>query len=188
MIPTISRELRILYKEIDGLNRRLAASHMTGKVVEISGDKVRLELMPADSRTGKAFLSPWVQVQESAGDGVGGYSTHVPVAIGETMRLLSPHGEIGPQSLAVRDGYTTDNPRPTDEDQRLVIKHGNTRLIMDGETVELGVGDAAIKISAAEILTTTRTRLANGSRKVHFVGGLDDGGDVALDGADDVLV
>ncbi|ADZ72403.1 hypothetical protein [Polymorphum gilvum] len=188
MIPTLARELRSLYKEVDDLHRRLAASHMTGKVAQIQGDKVRLELMPADGRTGKPFLSPWVQVQESAGDGVGGYSTHVPVAIGETMRLLSPHGELGPHSIAVRDGYTTDNPRPTDHDQRLVIKHGNTRLIMDGETVELAVGDAAVKISADEILTTKRTRLANGNRKVHFVGGLDDGGDVAVDGADDVLV
>ena len=90
MSTAISRELRNLYKEVDGLHRRLAASHMSGRVVEIKGDKVRLELMPPDSRTGKPFLSPWVQVQESAGDGVGGYSTHVPVAIGETMRLLSP--------------------------------------------------------------------------------------------------
>ncbi|WP_417766723.1 phage baseplate protein [Stappia sp.] len=188
MIPTISRELRTLYKEVDGLHRRLAASHMSGKVVEIKGDKVRLELMPPDSRTGKPFLSPWVQVQESAGDGVGGYSTHVPVTVGETMRLLSPHGELGPQSLAVRDGYTSDNPRPTNEDKRLVIKHGETRLVMDGEAIELGVGTAAVKISAAEILTTVRTRLNNGTRKVHYVDGLDDAGDRALDGADDVLV
>jgi hypothetical protein len=104
VIPTVAREIRTLRKSVDALNRRLAASHMTGKVVEIKGNKVRLELMPPDPRTGKPFLSPWVQVQESAGDGVGGYSTHVPVAVGETMRLLSPHGEVGPQSLAVRDG------------------------------------------------------------------------------------
>ncbi|MBL6431673.1 MAG: hypothetical protein HPM95_13070 [Alphaproteobacteria bacterium] len=76
MIPTVAREIRTLRKSVDALNRRLAASHMTGKVVEIKGDKVRLELMPPDPRTGKPFLSPWVQVQESAGDGVGGYSTH----------------------------------------------------------------------------------------------------------------
>jgi hypothetical protein len=188
MSTAISREFRNLYKEVDALNRRLAASHMSGRVVEIKGDKVRLELMPPDSRTGKPFLSPWVQVQESAGGGVGGYSTHVPVAVGETMRLLSPHGELGPQSLAIRDGYTNDNPRPTDEEKRLVIKHGDTRLVMDGDGIELGVGGAAVRISAEEVVTTVRTRLANGTRKVHYVDGLDDAGDRALDGADDVLV
>lgn len=184
MIPVIHRELRGLYKEIDGLNRRLAASHMTGKVAAIKGDKVRLELQPPDARTGKPFLSPWVQYQESAGDGVGGYSTHVPVAIGETMRLLSPHGELGSASVAIRDGYTTKNPRPTDRDDRLVIKHGGNAITMDGDAIELSVGGARLRITESEILTTAKTRLNNGTRKVHYVGGKDSAGDTAVDGAD----
>ena len=179
-----ARDIRILLKRVDDLSRRLAASHLQGKVVEIKGNKVRLEILPADSRTGKPFLSPWVQVQNSAGDGDGGYSTHVPVIVGETMRLLSPHGELGPQSIAIRDSYTKKNPRPTEEDQELVIKHGDTAIRMNGERIELAVGDGAIRISAEEVLTTTRTRLNNGTRKVHYVGGLDDAGDKAVDGAD----
>ncbi|MEI2387480.1 phage baseplate protein [Breoghania sp. JC706] len=184
MIPFIDREFRTLYKRHDELSRRLAASHMVGKVVEISGKRVRLELLPRDDRTGKPFLSPWVQVQESAGDGSGGYSTHVPVAVGETMRLLSPHGEIGPGSIAIRDGYTNTNPCPTDQDDRLVIKHGGTSLALDGDAIELSVGGATLKITAEEILTTVRTRLNNGERRVHYVGGLDSDGDRAIDGAE----
>ncbi|WP_319774472.1 phage baseplate protein [Breoghania sp.] len=184
MIPFIDRELRNLYKRHDELSRRLAASHLTGKVVEIRGKTVRLELLPTDSRTGKPFLSPWVQVQESAGDGVGGYSSHVPVAVGETMRLLSPHGEIGPGSIAIRDGYTDKNPRPTDRKDRYVIKHGNTSLSLDADAINLSVGEATLKITAEEILTTVTTRLNNGERRVHYVGGLDSDGDKAIDGAD----
>ncbi|MCA1242945.1 phage baseplate protein [Stappia stellulata] len=188
MIPTVAREIRTLRKSVDALNRRLAASHMTGKVVEIKGDKVRLELMPPDPRTGKPFLSPWVQVQESAGDGVGGYSTHVPVAVGETMRLLSPHGEVGPQSLAVRDGYTRDNPRPTEEDQQLVIKHGDARIEITRNAIVIGIGGTALRITADELVTTARTRLNNGTRKVHHVEARDEAGHRAIEGADDVLV
>ena len=179
-----AREIRILYKKVDDLSRRLAASHLQGKVVAIRGKTVRLEIMPTDSRTGKPFLSPWVQVQESAGDGVGGYSTHVPIAVGETMRLLSPHGELGPQSIAVRDSYTSKNPKPTEEEQELVIKHGDTVIRMNGERIELAVGTGAVRISAEEVLTTIRTRLNNGNRKVHYVGGSDSAGDTAVDGAD----
>ena len=55
---------------------------------------------------------------------------------------------------------------------------------MNGERIELSVGGSAVRISADEIVTTARTRLNNGTRKVHYVGGADSAGDTAVDGAD----
>ena len=120
-------------------------------MVEIKGKTVRLQILPEDSRTGKPFLSPWVQVQESAGDDDGGYSTHVPIAVGETMRLLSPHGELGPQSIAIRDGYTKrtrSRPRKT---RSWSSSTATPRIRMNGERIEFAVGDSAVRISADEV-------------------------------------
>ncbi len=124
----LTRELRSLYKAVDDLSRRQATSHMTGKVAEIKGDKVRLELMEKGAG-GKPFLSPWVQVQEAAG----ATGTHFPVKVGDPMRLFSPQGELGPQSLAIRDSYTDEAPNPADA-QEFVLAHGGCAIRMaDGK-------------------------------------------------------
>ncbi|KAB2752274.1 phage baseplate protein [Brucella anthropi] len=123
MTDIIVRELLSLRKSIDDLERRLSASHMTGKVIAVDGDRVRLELQPEDSRTGKPFLSPWVQVQEAAGS----TGTHFPVAIGDPIRLFSPNGELGSQSIAIRDGYTEDAKNPA-KNGELVIAYGGCAL------------------------------------------------------------
>lgn len=122
-------ELRSIYKTLDDVQRRQAAMVMNGKVAAIDGDRIRLELMPHDGRTGKAFLSPWVQVQEAAGS----TGSHFPVAIGDPMRLISPNGELGSQSLAIRDGYTRDAKNPAKDDE-FVLAHGGCALrFKDGE-------------------------------------------------------
>lgn len=160
----IAHEFRDLRKQVDDLDRRLATTILNGKAAEVDGDRVRLELAPADTRTGKKFLSPWVQLQEAAGQ----TGTHFPVKVGDPLRLLSPNGEIGPQSLAIRDGYTDDKANPTDKKQNeLAIAHDGpivfrgTEIVFDG-VVYLG---------------------GKGGQPVHRVGDFDDGGDKAVDGA-----
>lgn len=126
----LTRELRGLYKRIDDLDRRQAATLMTGRVAEIDGYRVRLQL--GDGVAGKPFLSPWVQLQEAAG----GTGSHFPVAIGDPMRLLSPNGELGPHSLAIRDGYTEDRPDPAN-DGEFVLAHGGAAIRMAGGVIQL---------------------------------------------------
>ncbi|MHA7881720.1 phage baseplate protein [Nitratireductor rhodophyticola] len=136
----LAGEFRHIYKAIDDLQRRHAAAHMTGKVAEIDGDRVRLELLPPDGRTGKPFLSPWVQVQEAAGS----TGSHFPVAVGDPLRLFSPNGELGPQSIAIRDGYTDDAKNPA-EDGEFVLAHGNCAIrFKDGEVV-IDANDITLK-------------------------------------------
>lgn len=123
MIDVVVNEILSLRKSVDDLERRLVASHLNGKVAAVDGDRVRLELLPEDGRTGKAFLSPWVQVQEAAGS----TGTHFPVAVGDPMRLFSPNGELGSQSIAIRDSYTDDAKNPADG-KELVIGHAGCAL------------------------------------------------------------
>ncbi|MEN5278699.1 phage baseplate protein [Brucella sp. TWI432] len=139
-LNTAFRDLVTVQKSVDDLERRLSASHMTGKVVAVDGDRVRLELQPEDSRTGKAFLSPWVQVQEAAGS----TGTHFPVAIGDPFRLFSPNGELGSQSIAIRNGYTDDAKNPANNGE-LAIVHGGCGIRFAGGVVMIEASEVVMK-------------------------------------------
>lgn len=157
-----AREFRAIWKAIDDTNRRLAASHMAGRVVAVDGDRVRLELLPPDGRTGKPFLSPWVQVQEMAGD----VSSHFPVKEGDPMRLLSPHGELGPQSIAVRDGYTEDRPNPSPEHD-LVIRHAGNELRLSAQGVLIKRGATTFLLTENGIQELAQVRTITGQKFSH---------------------
>lgn len=164
----IAREFHRLHKISDDLDRRMASTLLSGKVVEIDGDRVRLEIFPIDGRTGKAFLSPWAQVQEAAGQS----GTHFPVKVGDPLRLLSPNGELGPQSLAIRDGYTDSAQNPTDKKQEeMVIAH-----------------DGPVRLRGSKIVLEGEIHLGGeGGKEVHRKGDIDSDGDQAVQGSNRVF-
>lgn len=161
----VAREFRTVYKSIDDLQRRQVASHMTGKVAQIDGDRVRLELLPEDPRTGKPFLSPWVQVQEAAGS----TGSHFPVAVGDPLRLFSPNGELGPQSIAIRDGYTEDAKNPATS--------GELALAHDGCAIRFKGGVATIQAEAIRFESAELTHDGTNVGKTHVHGGVVSGAD-----------
>lgn len=156
----IAREFQRLHKLSDDLDRRMASMMLSGQVAEVDGDRVRLEILPEDSRTGKPFLSPWVQVQEAAGQ----TGTHFPVKKGDPMRLMSPNGELGPQSLAVRDGYTADAANPSSDKQKQLVIGNDGPVLIKGSVIVLE-GDVHLG--------------GEGGKLVHRLGDIDSGGDIA---------
>lgn len=158
----VYKEIRELRKEINDLKSRLARSHMTGKVVEVDNNKVRLELLPPDG--GDKFYSPWIRVQEEGGDGKGGYSSYTQAVVGQNMRLMSPSGEISAASLAIQDGHTDDNPSPG-EGVKKVFKHGNATITMSSAGIELKVGGFTSTFSSAG-LSSTGGRIEHDSKNI----------------------
>jgi len=143
----VTRAIMNLSSRIEDVSRRQAAMIRSGKVAVIDGNRVRLELGPADEITGKPFLSPWVQLQDAAG----ATGTHFPVKVGDPMRLLSPNGEIGSASLAVRDSHTKDAPNPAEQNSDFVIAYGGGSIVMrDGEVILSG-GGASVRLSENQI-------------------------------------
>ncbi|WP_336800658.1 phage baseplate protein [Kaistia sp. MMO-174] len=180
----LARELRSVRKDLEDLSRRFATSQMTGRVAAVEGKRVRIEF--GQNAEGKKFLSPWLQVQEAAGAKFGGISTHFPIGIGEPMRVFSPTGELGSASIAVRDSYAEDAPRPTDQDSAAVITNGKSSVTLDGDNIVLK--GKHILLQGEEIVTDGKTKLNNGTRKVVFEGSKDTDGDTNNEGADGVLV
>lgn len=142
----IVRYVRGLAKQVDDLDRRMMASQMTGRVAEVDGNRVRLQL--ADQGAGgKPFLSPWVNLQEAAG----ATGSNMPVSVGDPMRLLSPNGEIGSQSLAIRDSHTDDAQNPASKPEELALTYGGGAIRMSGDGVVISHGSASITLSGDTI-------------------------------------
>jgi hypothetical protein len=156
MADVLIRELRSIFKSIDDLNRRLTASQMTGRVAAVDGSRVRIELSPAGAN-GQPFLSPWVQLQEAAG----ATGTNMPVAVGDPVRLLSPNGEIGSQSLAIRDSHTDDKSNPAAKPDELAITHGNSALRMTADGLTLSHGGTSLQLTADTVKALSAKLLHN---------------------------
>jgi hypothetical protein len=144
-LERLTAELCGILKAIEDLNRRVSAVAIKGKVAEIDGDYVRLEL--GRSKDGRPFLSPKVLVQEMAG----ATASKFPVAVGDPMMLFSPHGEPGPASLAIRDAYTDQHPRPGDG-KELALEHEGSRVrIGDGALRLEGRDEASVSPGAGRL-------------------------------------
>lgn len=127
----IAREFRRADKRFDDMERRLATIFLSGKVADINGDKIRIEFEPENPKTGKPFLSPWVQVSEAAGQS----GTHFPVKKGDPMGLISRNGELGPGSIAIRNGYTDDAANPTDKKQQELVIANDGPVRIKGSSI-----------------------------------------------------
>lgn len=156
MLDVLGREFRQIWKALDDNQRRTAAAIMPGVVAEIDGKRIRVELGPEDPRTGKKFLSPWVQMQESAST-QSASTSNIPVAVGDPVRLLSPNGELGPHSLAVRDSHTDDAPNPAGEDNELVIAFGGCALRMRDGLLTIEQGSARFEIANGDAKVVSNT-------------------------------
>lgn len=149
-IDYVAETIRALRSELEDTRRRLASTVMIGRVVEVSGDKIRLEFDEKDASTGEPFRSPLVRRANSAGSEGSGHKERNRPVVGETMALLSPNGEIGKHSRAIPYGPTDDSAEPAgDEGFARVLSEGNASLaIKDGE-IRIKVGGTSISVTNA---------------------------------------
>lgn len=185
-IEEISELFRATKSQLEDTRRRLSSVIMIGKVVERSGDKVRLEFDPADASTGKPFRSPMLRLAESAG---AGHKERNRPAIGQIMMMISPNGEIGRHSRAIPYGPVDDSAEPEgDEDFPRVWQEGNARIAMKDGMIRVTVGGKGFELTEAQLQMIGVFKAEGGWRPAHYAGGLDDGGDTAVDGNSNMLI
>ncbi|MBB5074121.1 hypothetical protein HNQ69_001255 [Bartonella callosciuri] len=152
----LSDTLRQIMKRLDALERCLANQHMIGRVAEVDGHRVRVKLSEQSSN-GQAVLSPWLQAQEASG----ALSSNMPLNIGDPVRLLNPHGEIGSASLVVRDSYSADAPNPARSCQELALCYAGGALRITKDELILSHGENQIHLSEKGlVLCHQSTRVA----------------------------
>lgn len=131
----VSKELRILRRQINQANRRLALANLPGKVKpgsqNLEDRTVRLILDHDDD--GNEILSPPVRWPQQ---GAGRLKIHSVPADNEQMKLDSPSGTIGEGSIAAWSTYDDDNTPPSDKDYQAVIQFedGSTFTIENKQT------------------------------------------------------
>ncbi|GAA4666962.1 baseplate assembly protein [Bartonella pachyuromydis] len=155
----LGETFRQIMKRLDALERCLANQHMMGRVAQIDGHRVRVKLS-CEGANGQAVLSPWLQAQEAAG----AVSSNMPLNIGDPVRLLNPHGEIGSASLVVRDSYSDDAQNPARSPQELALCYAGCALRMTKDELILSHGENQIRLSAQGLMLchqSTRVELTD---------------------------
>lgn len=182
----IADELRRARKELAQVNRRIALMDVEGKVAERDPKKwmVRVELDAGGD--GKKVLSDWHKVQSVS---AGKLKISALPNVGEPVRLRSPSGVIGPGSLVTFGPFDDEAKKPDQEADEAVIEHGKSRIsVKDGEIQITVGGSEGFKVSGDGLQMLGKFKGKNGSRPAHYKGGKDTGGDIAMDGNDDVLI
>ncbi|CAA0129477.1 Uncharacterised protein [Starkeya nomas] len=188
-LARLERAVRFRDYHLAELERRLANVVRVGTVHEVNPDgtaRIKIGVDP----DGKPVLTPPLPWTERAGV----IKTWSPPGQGEQVRVVSPSGDIG-QGWIDTGGFSTANPSPSDDAKAHVMTIGDVRITAKDGRCSIVQGDGEISIvggvvtlKGLEIITDGKTRLNKGERKVHFVGAMDSGGDIAIVGADEVFV
>lgn len=128
-----------LQRRISELESRVLNMTRYGKVVEVEGNKVKVEVS-------EGHITGWLQIERKAGN----ISISSPVHEGERVVIRSPNGQLE-QGTVSPIGSTDDNDSASDEPDNFVIKNGDCSITMMDSEIILKVGDAAISLTAAGI-------------------------------------
>jgi len=199
----VASELRRLRRQVVDLNRRLALARVPGTIEEIDTGKRMVRVKIGEDAEGQPILSPWVRWEEQAGNAL--LKVHVPPVKGARVNLESPSGTIGEGSVASWSTYHDANAAPSQSADTAMLAASTSQIEMkDGEifirtasklTLEVAGSTiemlpAKVTVKADEIVTdgTTKVGSPDANRQIHFVSGLDSGGDAAVDGSSKALV
>lgn len=170
--------IRRIAKEVAGLRQQLAQTIVSGTVMEVKGDKVRLDL-GIDGR--ESVPSPLVRLGYASGK-QGGASAYMRPGEGESMLLISPGGRIGAHSRAIPAGPVDDNPAPgAAETDGFVLTYGESEFRITPQGVTLSHGGTSVALTSQGItingqaVTITGDSLRHNGRNVgdsHVHGGI----------------
>lgn len=189
-IRRLERSVRLRDFHLAEIERRLANVMRAGTIDSVDAKNGTVRVKIGTDPDGKPVLTPPLPWTERAGT----IKTWSPPAKGETVRVMAPSGELA-QGWIDAGGFSTANRAPSDDGEAHVMTIGDMRITAKDGLVSIVQGDAEIRmeggkvlVKGAEIVTDGPTKLDKGDRKVHYVGGRDDAGDRAVDGASRVFV
>lgn len=173
----VVRLVRQMSFRLTELERAQANVLRPGKVLAVDHDK---KLVQVDTGIEPAPWRPWL-------DHSGSLREWKPPVVGQKVMMFSPSGDIA-NGFVLAGGFSDQFPAPHDKaGEYRLAEVGNAAIdIKDGEIV-LTVGGKRVVITADEIVTYGKTRLNNGTARIHRMGDTDTDGDTMLGGADDAF-
>lgn len=118
----MSTELNRIFKKIAALENRMAATSHQGRVHEVKGDKIRVELFDKGAN-GEPFLSPWIDTSDHRG----GSRERKFYKKGQNVTVSTVNGQINEASTVNADAPNKTFKAPDHADDH-----------KEGETYQLG--------------------------------------------------
>lgn len=121
----MSNVLVTLIRRVEELERRLANIVREGRVTQRDPQKgIKVAIADVD---GKPVETPWIKQSEQGG----GMRTWALPALGQHMKIISPDGEIGHNSMAVPHWYANGHDQPSGEaDECVIAQVGDTAILI----------------------------------------------------------
>lgn len=171
-----------ILRRLGELERKQANIVREGRVTQRDpGKGVKIAIADID---GKPVETPWIRPMEQAG----GLKTFALPAIGQHMKVFSPDGEIGRNSMAVPHSYTDQHGQPSQEADEAMLQYGNAEIRLKNGQITIKVGGGGFVLTEANLQMLNTFIAKGGSRPAHYVGGVDSGGDLAVSGNSDMLI
>jgi len=171
----IAKAIGHLTLQVEETQRRLANIMRPAKVLKVDAAK---GLVKVDAGGLKTHWVPWTEV---AGD----ISSWSPPSVGQQVHLFSPSGDTA-NGWIMPGGFSDANPQKHNSGSEYKLTVGNASFLVKNGEVEIKVGNKRVVITPDEILTDGKTRLNNGTAKIHRKGDDDSAGDIAVGSADEV--
>ncbi len=139
--------LRSILSRVMEHERRLAGMEWRGKVTDIQGSKIRIEI--GTDEDGQPVKSPWVPVAQRAG----ALKLHSMPSIGEAVALRSESGDIR-QASAHPHHWTDDNQAPLDDPNIHKMVFGGVEVFITDSAITAKVGGVTYEFTAAGLKQT----------------------------------
>lgn len=119
-----------LIMRVEELERRLNNVVREGRVTDVDAAKGLIRLALAEGESGETVKSPWVRPSENAGS----LQTWALPSEGQWMKLFSPGGEIGKNSMALSHSWANDKGQPSSDGSEPMLKSGSSEIrLKDGQ-------------------------------------------------------
>lgn len=139
-----------ILQRLADLERRSNNFARPGKVKEVDAEKGTIVLTYGKNEDGEDVDSPPIPWTEQAGF----IKTWSPPTVGEQMIMISPSGELGSHSWAMKGGFSDENKQPHDKGNEFVLDMGDGtyRLHIDGSgnVTETSKGSKTVKYDGPE--------------------------------------
>lgn len=160
---------RLIYR-VEQLERKLANVVREGRVTQRDAATGRVKVAIAEGDSGPVE-TPWIKPAEHGGV----LQTWALPKVGQHMKLISPDGEIGRNTIAIAHSYANGVDQPSTDGDEPMFKVGNAEIRIKDGRISIKVGaatmtltDGVIELKVGDVSQTLRgdgTTFAGGTIK-----------------------
>jgi hypothetical protein len=140
----VAHALSPLIERLVDHERRIGASGTSGKVTDVDPAKGLARIEIGKDSEGNSVKGPWQPYAQTAG----GLKLHSPPAVGQTMMIAAPSGDIE-QGVLSPLHWSDANQSPSDDGDKHVLTIGGVTISLAGDGLTISVGGTTYSFTSA---------------------------------------